>query len=383
MRAVVLFILASVLGAVGILGCRKEAESAPEPVRVLATTQTIADIAKAIGGSYVSVEWYVESGQSLAELVETPQRRADYRQADLVITRGASDPWTLEGYGNTYQDRKILRLDTLLSARGSGPSQYIWLDPQVALELSNVIVERLSILEPRGLATYKANAEKFTRAVADAMEKTTASINRAGRGPVMMLDRGFLPLAYRFGLTEVRAPSISLTEPSNYNVRMLKQAAADAGVGAIFANSDTPLPLLRDWESRLGMPVLSLDALGTSAPTGRNRYLELLRYNLDQLASGVMKNKPTTRYFVGEQSGEVKAEFPRGRSAVEEPVATEPGGLSSKPAPGLAGPALPTGITTPRVEMPKPASPTTRSTEDLGLRRDRSVAPSNPFAPAK
>ena len=56
-------------------GCDKRTDTAVaapsrEPVRVVATTYAMADVVRAVGGSRVRVEWWVESGQSLAEIAE-------------------------------------------------------------------------------------------------------------------------------------------------------------------------------------------------------------------------------------------------------------------------------------------------------------------------
>src|SRR5437764_7069881 len=98
----ILFMLAALLGGVAALsGCDRQSTSASsptgavasdkEPVHVLATVYLLADIARQIGGDQVNAEWYVESGQSLNELVETPERRNQFRSADIVLTRGAAD----------------------------------------------------------------------------------------------------------------------------------------------------------------------------------------------------------------------------------------------------------------------------------------------------
>ena len=293
-----LMLLLLTLIALPLSGCERQASSPAaavttaerEPVHVLASVYVLADIARQIGGNNVEVEWYVENGQSLDELVESPERRNQFRAADIVVTRGAADPWTLEGVGNVFQDRKILRIDALPSTREGDPTQYMWLDPRTAIEVANELTTRLSTLKPKSETTFKANAAKFTRHVADLMEQTSAVINRAGGGPFVTMDRGFLPLARRFGMTEVRPPVFSVAQPSEYDVKKLREAAQSAGAGAVYFNSQTPGPLLRDWQERMGdVKVLTLDPLGTSAPTGRSTYLAVLRYNLEQLQIGASR----------------------------------------------------------------------------------------------
>ena len=63
-------------------GCKRTKANSDDPVDVLATVYAMADIAKQVGGDYVTAEWYVEDGQSLTELSETPQRRQQFRAAE-------------------------------------------------------------------------------------------------------------------------------------------------------------------------------------------------------------------------------------------------------------------------------------------------------------
>ena len=296
-----IFVLVSLLITLGGAGggCGDAESAAParqaEPVRVLATTYAMADIARAVGGKRVQTEWWVESGESLAELAENPSRRQQLNRVDLVVTRGQVDPWTLVGAGNTYLDRRILRLDVLPAAREHDPSHYIWLDPAVARELANELAVRLGALDPTHSEQFRANAETFGREI-DAMTTVTeARVARTGGGPFLALDRKFYPLADRFGLSDVRIPMVNLRDPTGFNVKQLREVAEREGGGAIFASTETPVALLRDWEARLGFPVLPLDPLGTSGGAGRSTYLEILRYNLAQLEQGVARSKPRER----------------------------------------------------------------------------------------
>jgi zinc/manganese transport system substrate-binding protein len=267
--------------------------SPDEPVHAIASVYVLGDIIKEVGGDQVEVVSWVEDGQSLNDLVETPARRQQVRTAELLVTRGGADPWTLVGVGSNYQDRRIIRVDQLPSAKDADPSQYIWLDPRTAMELADEIASRLTTLRPKSEQRFKLNADRFSRRIADRMEAAMKSINRsAGGGPFVTLDRGFVPLAERFGMTEIPVPNIMLNEPTAYNVKQLRATTAAAGAGAIFISTENPLPLIREWQTQLGIPVLPLDPMGTSNPNGHSTYLAVLQYNLDQLQDAAARSKP-------------------------------------------------------------------------------------------
>jgi ABC-type Zn uptake system ZnuABC Zn-binding protein ZnuA len=285
-----------VLAALASPGCdarpAASANAEREKVRVVTTVYALADIVRQVGGDRVNVEWWVESGQSLADLVETPDRLNQFRNADLVVTRGAPDPWTLAGVGNEYQDRRIIRTDAFPSTRDGDPTQYQWLDPQLALELADEVAARLGVLDPRHDQQFKDNASRFRLEVMTLADQARPALD-ASNGKFLTLDRGFLPLARRFHMEPVALPSIKLRDPTPYGVKMLKQAATGADARAIFVNADTPAVLLRDWDNRLeGLKVRPLDAFGSSAPSGRSTYAAILRYNLEQIVAGVQGTHP-------------------------------------------------------------------------------------------
>jgi ABC-type Zn uptake system ZnuABC Zn-binding protein ZnuA len=372
--------IANVFGLIVVGGCGDGAANTPpprEPLHVVATTYAMADIVRAVGGDRVRVEWWVESGQSLAELSDTPQRRQQVNNVDLIVTRGQADPWTLGGIGNAYQDQRILRLDTFATAQELDPAHYIWLDPLVARDLADELGRRLGVLDPANASMFRTNADGFQHEVTALWEsRVSALYRRGGGGPFVTLDRAFLPLARRFGLEDVRIVNVDLREPTPFNVKQIREATRAAGGDAIFASAEMPAPLLREWELRLSMPVLALDPLGTSARTGHSTYLQLLRYNLEQLQKGMESAKPRERSSGPAPIGAVMDSRPEDQpTAPPEPTET----------PDTTQPAS----TTPKAPVPAPAptsplvAPRPRSSfERVPLNIPKPTLPGEPARPA-
>src|SRR5439155_3337523 len=86
------FVTLIVACAALLCGCKRDAAapattaSNAEPIHVLTTVYALADVVRQIGGDRVDVQWFVESGQSLDQLKETPERRQQFRNADLIVT---------------------------------------------------------------------------------------------------------------------------------------------------------------------------------------------------------------------------------------------------------------------------------------------------------
>jgi ABC-type Zn uptake system ZnuABC Zn-binding protein ZnuA len=260
---------------------------APEPKHILATVYPLAEVAKEIGGDRVTVEWFIESGQPLTELPATPERRNAARTADIVISRGASETWMLGGADEAYGAQRIIRLTTFPAAASASPQSYLWLDPQVVRELANELVKRLSSIDAAGESQYQANAKRFLDqldAICDDARKKLATMPEKN---FVCTSAGFSAFVLRFGVVEALAPTDPTMMLSDDRLRSIRAVARGVRAKAVFVPDDLPAGVMRDLSSKIGVPVLTLDPLGTSAPAGRNTYLKLLRYNLDQVIAGV------------------------------------------------------------------------------------------------
>lgn len=278
--------LAAFVGLPAVAGCKDPPAPPAEAIPVVATVYALGDIVRQVGGEQVKVEWLIEAGDALGPLEDTPARRRQFSRAGLIVTRGQLD--ALRAFEN---DERFVRIDTLPAARHADLAHFLWLDPRVALELADVLAARLAAIEPKHGERFRANAVAFSREVAELMEQTTIRINRHGRGGFATLDPRFTPLAQRFGVSPIRLPEVPLNDPTENNANAVRFAAEAGGAKAVFMSDQTPFTMRRAWESRLGLPVLTLADAGSSSAAGHSTYLELLRHNLAQLAHGIA---PTT-----------------------------------------------------------------------------------------
>jgi hypothetical protein len=126
--------------------------------------------------------------------------------------------------------------------------------------------------------------------------------------------------------------------------------------------------------------VLTLDPLGSSAPTGRSTYLAVLRYNLEQLTIGAARSKPTTRMATTQYRAETVDPSER-EPAVEPQPETEP---AATPAPTTpASPQIKVlPIPNPLAPVVEPVKAATRPRPQQG-RPATLPSPDNPFAPRR
>lgn len=308
-------VLAFALAFVGSeLGCdradseiSKKRRSRVEPIRVLATAYSVAEIAKQIGRDNVSVDWLRENNQSAAALEPNDDRRARLRAAEIVITTTAQ-PWTLDAGNDPYRGQRTIRLDDLIPSTTQPTTEpsldepapavgYVWLDPRVAKALAARLASSIAVLEPNwreateerlgafnaSVNTIVAEASPATQPTPPTTQPTTAPARRA----FLSLDPGYNAFAAAFGFEPIDLPgngpiALPISRP---DARAILAAAKEREIRVLFIPVETPPGLLRDLQNALGnhLTLEPLDAFGSSAARGRSTYAEVLRYNLEQL----------------------------------------------------------------------------------------------------
>src|SRR5438067_13318639 len=273
--------------------CDHAPQSAPtpaphEPLSVLATAYPLADIVRRVGDREVHVEWLMESGQSLEALEITPELKNRLRSADLVVAGGINEPWAVAGFDDSNRGQHILRLDLLETARQSpGASAQLWLDPMIAREFTNALAERLGTLQPSEQATFRRNADALLVQIDSALAEFQPRLGLLSGTKVVVLSADFSALTSRFGLIELRPVEQSALRLSDTDITQLRQIARAQKAAGMLVGSDLSPEVLSDLQERTGLKIIPLDALGTSAQVGagHSSYVELLRYNLQQLLS--------------------------------------------------------------------------------------------------
>lgn len=269
-----------------MVGCG-ETPPAPAPgsrkLLVLATVYPLADVAKEVGGDQVETSWLIESGQSIDGVQATGELRNRLQAADLVFMGGATEQWASEGFGQSYQHGRIVRLDVLPGAQENTEGGLIWLDPEAVKAGCKELTTRLQMLRAKNAEDFRLQGEQYVSKI-DALEKDYRSrLSQAQTRKILGLNSDFSPLLRRFGLQCVVAMDVAPSRLTDANIQFLKQLADENGTRLLIIPADIPALLAKDLEARTGLQLVRLDSLGSSAAGGRNSYLDLMRWNLDQL----------------------------------------------------------------------------------------------------
>lgn len=268
------------------LGCDKPAAQAPRPpekIKVMATAYPLADIARQVGGDMVQCEWVAEQGQSLDAIDPTPEVRAKLRNADMVLTSGHGEEWAGQGFDDPLRAKAILRLDVFESAQADLGCPQLWLDPQVARELASVIAERLVIKRPNQTDRFRQQAQRVQAEIDKILSAFAGRLTAIKGKKVLVVGEDYSALTRSLGLPEVHPVNVPVLRLSSTDMLALRNSVRTDSPAAMLVEVGLPTAVREDLGKQLGVPIIELDSLGTSAGEGRNTYESLLRYNLEQL----------------------------------------------------------------------------------------------------
>jgi zinc transport system substrate-binding protein len=178
-----------------------------------------------------------------------------------------------------------VRLDLLPGVREKTPTGLLWLDPVVAQDLSRELCSRLTVLRPKIAKALEDRCADYVGQLEAVITEYQPKLENARTKKVLVLSSDFNPLLQRFRLTPILVTEASPTQMNDTDWGLLKRAVREQNTRLLLVPADTPSVVIRDLEQRAGVQAVPIDALGTSAAAGRNSYLEILRYDLDQLVN--------------------------------------------------------------------------------------------------
>lgn len=291
------FIVLAALGALQSAGCEKSKTpaSSTEPVRVFATVHTVADLARQVGGKYVEVDFGIENGRSLLGLQPSSALMQQKNRAQIVLA-GGSEPWAVADASNRLEPTRVIRLDAL---RGAPTSQLTnsqnddtqigleWLDPMIGQRTAEALARRLTSLRPNHQVYFDARAKQMIDQLDALVKEYQPKFRAARRRRVMSLTHEFDYLAQRFDVDIVHVIGTTADRIGDQQIAALQLASRDEHLVTLLVRVDTPPALLKDLTKRTGLRIIPMDPYGSSAANGRDSYLALLRYDMDQLLNAL------------------------------------------------------------------------------------------------
>ena len=282
---------AAALVLLALSACAQSSERRAGPLRVVATTSTLASLAKGAAGTTVEVRSLVPVGVSPEDYQPAPEDIAALHDADVLIENGAGlETWldgTVRNAGNARL--KIVVCSDDLPVRGGNP--HLWMDPVYARAYVAKIREALVAADPPHADAYRAAAGSYDMQLSELTSRTRAKLATIPpvRRTMIVFHNAFDYYARRFGLRIVGAiEPVAGAEPNPQHVADLVRLARAEHVPAVFAEHEYNDKLARTVAASAGgltVAFLYDDSLGSTP--GVDSYVGMLDTDTDAIVSAL------------------------------------------------------------------------------------------------
>lgn len=280
----------------------------PQPLKVVVTLPVLKDWAQRIGGPHVAVTSLMTGYENEHTYSPKPSDLVAVRRARLLIEVGAGlEVWVstlVRNAGNralttiTLADGlKLIEDQDEVKAVGAGPGSHshgpgnphVWLDPQGASTMVRRISEAFAETDPAHQDQYQANAAAYLEQLARLGEELRRRLQNVTERRIVVHHPAWPYFARYFELavagTLVTQPG---AEPSARRIQTLVERIRREGIRVIVSEAQLNQKLPQMVARETGAQVVLLTTLPGAIP-GTESYLDMLRYNVLQLAEALEK----------------------------------------------------------------------------------------------
>jgi ABC-type Zn uptake system ZnuABC Zn-binding protein ZnuA len=279
-------------GLLLLVACSHASTARPGgPIRIVATTTTLASIAQGAAGDKADVRSLVPVGVSPEDFQPAPDAIEALRNADVLVENGAGlEGWldaTIRNAANPNL-RIVVCTDGLPVVNGN---PHLWMDPVYARAYVAKIRDALVAADAAHAGAYRTAAAAYDKTLVALTARTKTKINTipAARRTMIVFHNAFDYYARRFGLKIVGAiEPIAGAEPNPAHIADLVRLARAEHVPAVFAEHEYSDKLARALaESAGGLKVAFLydDSLGTDP--GTSTYVGMIDTDTDTIVSAL------------------------------------------------------------------------------------------------
>ncbi|MBS1210125.1 MAG: periplasmic solute binding family protein [Proteobacteria bacterium] len=275
-----------------------------DKIPVVASFSILGDIVSVVGGDRVVVTSLVGPDQDAHVFEPTPVDVKKVAQAHMVVINGLGfEGWIARLAKSAGYRKEIVvasagvRARTMSAEEGHGrqTDPHAWQDPNNVIVYVRNIAEKLAALDPAGAAEYRANSQRYIAELTKLDEWIVAQYAQtpATRRRIITSHDAFGYHGARYGI-ELLAPQGMSTESeaSAKDVANLIRQIRREHIKAVFMENMSNAKLISQLARDAGVTLageLYPDALSKAdgpAPT----YLNLMRYNVNQIAEAMKKN---------------------------------------------------------------------------------------------
>jgi zinc transport system substrate-binding protein len=180
--------------------------------------------------------------------------------------RGHHEPATVKPDQHTHEDGK------------AGVDPHIWLDPDNAIAISQLITRELIAADAENASSYGSNASRMISEIRSLDLELKAELAAITGMQYLVHHDGYQYFEAHFGLT--RPSVISQTahqSPGARRVRTMRQRITSTNARCVFTEPQFPPRLAIALTSGSDARLVELDPIGANLDPGPNAYLEMMR----------------------------------------------------------------------------------------------------------
>ena len=311
MQKRLLFVALGFLASAAVTAPATPLKAAAAPLKVVATTEDLASIAREIGGDRVAVEAIARGYQDPHFVEAKPSFILKFSRADLLIvvgrelelgwlpplinnSRNSKIQVGATGYLDPSANVKILEIPTGQLTRAMGdvhPSgnPHYWLDPGNGRVIARAIRDRLSQLDSSGQAAYAQRYDAFDKRLAAAERRWDAAMAPYKGTKVVTYHRSWPNFTDRFGLHVIGyvEPKPGVPPSPSHTIDLIaemKRQQVKVIIIEPYFDSKTPKQIA----AQTGAQVLTM-APSVGGMPGTEDYIKLFDYNINLLVTSLSK----------------------------------------------------------------------------------------------
>jgi ABC-type Zn uptake system ZnuABC Zn-binding protein ZnuA len=281
-----------------------------ERLRVVVTTNIVADVVANIGGDEIELTALIPLGADPHTFEPTPKDFQAMADAHVVFVNGVGLEESM--HAMLEQASKEVLIVSLTGDAGliefgleaeGGPSivvddyqgadPHVWFDPHLVIDWVERTTLVLSTLDPAHAASFEHNAQAYTEQL--------ETLDRWIGDQVVQIEEGkrqvvtdHVALSYftrRYGFRMVGAaiPAYSTAaQPSAREVAKLEDTIRELGVNAVFVSRTASPALVEQIANDTGIRVVALYIGSLSEPEGpAGTYLDFMKYNVEAIVEAL------------------------------------------------------------------------------------------------
>lgn len=283
----------SIIGLVGLLALvttacanKKEAASQSDKISIVTTTNVYSDIAKNIVGKYGTATAIIDkSNVDPHDFDPTTADAKKLTKANIIVANGLGyDSW-MNKLAKSVNKKPVLVGEDLMGLK-NGDNPHIWYNLNMPTKYVDYLVKRLSKLDKKHAAYFKANGKKYLAKV-DKIKKLVKT-DKSNKKPVFVsepvFDYALKEAGYKIGDKEFEEAIENGTDPSPKMINKMNTDIKEKKIAFFVNNTQASSSTVKSFvklAKKNGVPVLNVRETIPNHTT----YLTWMKENYQNLAN--------------------------------------------------------------------------------------------------